>query len=81
MKATARKRAQAFVLFCDGMEEAGYGRYARQGRSIADDLLRALDTIEAERAGRVALQERCERLQAIIGKAAAEECARRAGIA
>jgi hypothetical protein len=75
---TARDRAQAFVLFCDGMEEAGFGRYARQGRAIAAELLTALDTLEIERAGRVALQARCERLLGIVGKAAYRECVREA---
>lgn len=78
MNGTARDRAQAFVLFCDGMEEAGYGRYARQGRALAAELLAALDALDTERAGRVALQERNERLLEIVGKAAYRECVREA---
>jgi hypothetical protein len=78
---SARDRAHAFVLFCDGMEEAGYECYARRGRAIADDLLTALDALDTERAGRLALQERCERLQEIIGQAAYAQCARDAGFA
>jgi hypothetical protein len=78
VKDTGRERAQAFVLFCDGMGEAGYGHYARRGRALAAELLAALDTLDTERAARMALQRRCERLQEIVGKAAYRECIREA---
>jgi hypothetical protein len=62
----ARQRAEAFVQFCDGMEEAGLGEYARRGRVVADDLLQALQALDAERSARRAIQERAERLEELL---------------
>src|SRR5262249_28099923 len=45
----AKTRAQAFVSFCDGAEEAGLVDYARRGRQVAEDCLEAIDQLDAER--------------------------------
>ena len=56
-----------FVAFCDGLEEGGLPEYARRARIVARDLLEALDALEAERSVRVALQNRCEAQQELLG--------------
>lgn len=66
----ARDRARDFVVFCDGIEEAGLVQYARHGRDVARLLVEALDALEAERSSALALLARCERQQAILGKRA-----------
>lgn len=74
MNVDAASRARAFVLFLDGLEEAGLGGYARRGRAVADDLLRALQELEAERQVRRSLQERGQRLQErLVAQAASTE--------
>jgi hypothetical protein len=65
---TPRERAQNFVVFCDGLEQAGLTDYARRGRVVARDLPRACDELDAERSARRALQERCEAQQSILGR-------------
>jgi hypothetical protein len=65
---TPRSRAERFIAFCDGLEEAGQADYARRGRLIADDLLRALTMLDSERSARQALQRRCEGQQAILAR-------------
>lgn len=62
----ARPHAEAFVAFCDGAEEAGLVEFAQRGRTIARELLDALDMLDAERSARRAMQERCERLEEIL---------------
>ncbi len=66
------QRARAFIEFCDGLEEAGLVDYARRGRLLARDVLELAGMLEAERSARRQFQERAERLQAIVGKAAYE---------
>jgi hypothetical protein len=73
----ARRAGRAFVVFCDGAEQGGLVDYARRGRAVARLLLDAIDELEAERSVRVALQERCETQQAILGRAAYDELVRR----
>jgi hypothetical protein len=62
----ARERARDFVSFCDGLEQAGLDEYARRGRVVADDLLQALQALDAERSARRAIQERAERLEELL---------------
>jgi hypothetical protein len=59
--------ARELLVFCDAIEEAGLPQLARRSRLVARDLLDALEQLAAERSARVALQERCERQQAILG--------------
>jgi len=62
----AKTRAQAFVSFCDGAEEAGLVDYARRGRQVAEDCLEAIDQLDAERSARRSAMERVERLEEIL---------------
>jgi hypothetical protein len=64
-----RTRAWALLSHCGGLEETGQAPLARETRVIARAFLDALDQIEAEQSARVALQDRCETLQNIIGRA------------
>jgi hypothetical protein len=66
----ADQRARDLVVFCDAIEEAGFPELASRSRLVAGDLLDALDMLDAERSARRALQERCERQQAILGRQA-----------
>lgn len=64
---SSRDRAHDLVAYCDGLEQAGLDDYARRGRVVARDLLRALDELHAERSCRQQLQARCEAQQEILG--------------
>jgi len=66
----ARCRAIEFELFAAGIDDAGQPETARRLRLAAQDLQDVTETLEAERSARRALQERAERLQAIVGQAA-----------
>ena len=57
----AEQRAREFVTFCDGMEACGFETFARRGRVVADDLLRALERLRSEHAARVKIREDHER--------------------
>ena len=69
---TALADARELMLFCDGLDEGGFPEYARRGRVVARELLAALDALDGERSARVALQERCQRQEAILGRRAYE---------
>jgi hypothetical protein len=64
--------AKEFILFCDGIEEAGYAVYASRGRVVARELLATLDMLAAERSARVAIQERCKAQEQILANRAYE---------
>jgi hypothetical protein len=71
-----KERARDLIVFCDGFDEAArYPGFTRRARAVARDLLDALDQLDAERSARIAIQERAERLQAIVGRRADEACA------
>ncbi len=58
---TPRSRAERFIVFCDGLEEAGLISYAHRGRVVARDLLDLMLAYEAEHDARVAMQRNYER--------------------
>lgn len=60
-----RELARDFTTFCDGVETAGMSAYAQVGRVVADELVRALNDLDAERSARVSAQERAERWETI----------------
>jgi hypothetical protein len=62
----AEQGARDFVVFCDGVEEAGHRVYAQRGRVVADDLLRTAADLRAERSARQSLQEERDRLREMI---------------
>lgn len=64
------REAEDFMVFCDGLEQAGLDAYARRGRMIARHLIETKRMLDATESAVVALKERCERLQAILGNAA-----------
>jgi hypothetical protein len=71
VRETAADRARALITFADGLEASGaegIADYARRARTVADDLLRVLDALRAERSARVAMQKRCERQQELLGR-------------
>lgn len=67
-------RAYALLSRCGGIEESGMEALARETRYITRRLLDTLEQLDLERAVRVELQQRCETLQDIIGKAAYQAC-------
>lgn len=70
-----RELAALFTTFCDGIEDAGMTRYAQIGRTVADELRRCANELEAERSARIKIQVDRDRCLAILadqaGKAAA----------
>jgi hypothetical protein len=52
----SRERVAEFLLFADGVEDAGLVEYARRARVVARDLDDALDELAAERSARVSIQ-------------------------
>ena len=64
------QRARELAVFCDGIAAGGFESFARRGRVAADDLLRALDELEAERSARVALQEQRDHAVDLLGERA-----------
>jgi len=62
----AEQGAREFIVFCDGLEEAGQRVYAQRGRVVADDLLRIAGELRAERSARVAIQAERDRLREIV---------------
>jgi hypothetical protein len=68
------ERARELITFADGLSEAGFDEIGRRARVVARDALEAVDALAAERSARRALQDRCERLQAIIGQKAYGAC-------
>jgi hypothetical protein len=77
----AAQCAHDLLVFCDALEEAGMPQLARRSRLVARDLLEALELLEAERSTRTALQERCRRQQAILGRRAEQVLQRWSGAA
>lgn len=61
-----RGRAEELRTYAAALDEAAFFESSRRFRIAADDLMRALDTIDAERSARVAMQEARDRLIAII---------------
>jgi hypothetical protein len=75
----SEKRARDLIAFCDGFDEGGlYPGFTPRARLVARDLLDALEMLAAERSARFALQARCERQQAILGRHAHEALERSA---
>ena len=64
----ARTAARELIVFADGLEQGGWGDYARRARNVARDALWALDELEAERSARQAVQQARDRLLTMVGK-------------
>jgi hypothetical protein len=56
------------TAFANGLEEAGLTETARRVRLAAYDIQNLTQQLTAERSARIALQNRCETQQEIIGK-------------
>jgi hypothetical protein len=79
----ARERAQQLIIYLDGVEGATLAflpdgpeaqaalDLARRGRTVARDLLRALNDLETERHARQAMQEARDRLLDMLRERAA----------
>jgi hypothetical protein len=67
----AEQRAREFVLFCDGMEEAGFETFARRGRVVCDDVSRLADELRTERSARVSIQEQRDQAVKLLANRAA----------
>lgn len=66
-----RDRAQALLVFCDGVEDAGHPELARRSRVVARDVLRLADELDRERSARRTVQaQRDECLQILANHAA-----------
>ncbi|HEX5368206.1 MAG TPA: hypothetical protein VFY10_02205 [Dehalococcoidia bacterium] len=61
-----RDLAALFTTFCDGVEDAGMTRYAQIGRTVADELRRCADELDAERTARVTIQTARDRALALL---------------
>lgn len=68
-------RAYALLSRCGGIEETGMPVLAAETRHITRALLQLLDQLADERSARIALQTRCDNLQAIVGRAVYQACA------
>jgi hypothetical protein len=64
------REAEDFMVFCDGLEQAGLDVYARRGRNIARHLIDTKRMLDATESAVRAMKERCERQQEILGRAA-----------
>jgi hypothetical protein len=64
----ARQRAEAFLAATDYFAALGLERLSVDGRMLARLVLELADQVDAERSARRAMQERCERQQAILGR-------------
>lgn len=62
-------RAWALLSRCGGIEEAGMPVMAAETRVLCRALLETIDELTAERSARIALQDRCNAQQAILGRA------------
>lgn len=72
----AEQRAREFATFCDGLADAGFESFARRGRVVADDLLRALERLRAEHAARVKIQQDRDRALQLLGNRAGTQARR-----
>jgi hypothetical protein len=69
----AGRRARELLVFVDGIADAGgCPDLRRRTRVGAQDTLDLLGALEAERSLRVALQDRCEMQQELLGRRAYE---------
>lgn len=64
----ARKRAQEFLHFSDGFEDAGHPELARRSRVTARDVIDLAGQLEAERSARVAIQRARDQAVAILAE-------------
>jgi hypothetical protein len=64
------REAEDFIVFCDGLEQAGLDVYARRGRDIARHLIETKQMLDFTATTLKAVQERCERQEVILRGAA-----------
>ncbi len=62
----AATAARELIVFADGLEQGGWGDYARRARLVARDALWALDELAAERSARQAVQQARDRLMDML---------------
>jgi hypothetical protein len=66
----AEGRARDLLTWCDALTDVGLDETARLSRVVARDVLELVEALGAERSARAALQRRCDRQQAILGRQA-----------
>lgn len=70
--AEAARKAQELIVFCDGLEQAGYETYAHRARWVARETFWLAEQLHVERAARESLIAERDRLMALrTGGAAA----------
>ncbi len=63
----AERRARDLIIFCDGLEHAGFADFSQRARVVARDLLKAAQDLRAERSVRVSIQAERDRLRRLLG--------------
>ncbi len=64
----AAKAAADLIVFADGLEQGGWGDYARRARCVARETIWLAQELEHERAARQAVQTARDRLLQMVGK-------------
>ena len=62
------QEAEELIVFADGLEEAGQSVLAARCRIVGRELIWAIQSLEAERSARVAIQRARDRLLGMLGK-------------
>ncbi len=59
----AEQRARDLIVFCDGLDHAGFRDFSQRARMVARDLLKATHDLRMERSVRVSIQAERDRLR------------------
>ncbi len=65
------QRARDLIVFCDGLEHAGFQDFSQRARMVARDLLKAVHDLRMEQSARVAIQAERDRLRDMLSARAA----------
>ncbi len=65
------QRARDLIIFCDGLEHAGFADFSQRARTVARDLLKAAHDLRAEQSARVSIQAERDRLRDMLSARAA----------
>ncbi len=57
------RRARDLIVFCDGLEHAGFQDFSQRARTVARDLLQSLHDLRMEQSARMSIQAERDRLR------------------
>ncbi len=60
------QRARDLIVFCDGLEHAGFADFSQRARMVARDLLKAIHDLRMEQSARVSIQAERDRLRDML---------------